>query len=106
MSRHFPASPAPSSGGVTILTDLTPERAGWGFTGLLVIAVALGALRGEEPHQRLPHGKPRCHDILLAGPIGSLWSTCWSFHCSRTQECAGSSQISHSRLPGPAIAFR
>ena len=39
MSRHLPARPEPAAGGVTVLADLTPERAGWGFTGLLVIAV-------------------------------------------------------------------
>jgi len=39
MSRHLPARPALAAGGVTILADLTPERAGWGFTGLLVITV-------------------------------------------------------------------
>ena len=43
MSWHLPARPAPAADGVTTLADLTPERAGWGFTGLEVIALAPSA---------------------------------------------------------------
>ena len=67
-------------------------------------AVPLAALRGQEPHHGLPHRQPYCRQGMLH--VVTRGSTGWSFHCSRTHECAGSSQISHSRRPGPAITFR
>ncbi len=61
-------------------------------------AVALAALRGQEAHHRLAHRQPyRRHGVLHVVTRGS---TGWSSHCSRTHECAGSSQISQSRSPG------
>ena len=87
-----------------------PEDAEASSEELLPPAVALGVLHAQEAHQCLGDGQPHgpgqpCRH--RCSPRGSLGSTCWVFHSSRTQACCGSSVISHWRsVPGPAITFR
>ena len=83
-------------------------------------AVALAALRGEEPYGRLRDGEPDgCaggHVVLrVAGVCAGGWaevsgrrgSTGWSAQVPRIQACAGSSQNFQTRsAPGPAMTLR
>ena len=78
---------------------------------LLALAVALGPLGREEAHHGLGHGQSDGllgHRLRHAPPeTGSLGSTAWEVQVSRTQACAGSSQISQARSgPGPAMTLR
>ena len=70
-------------------------------------AVALDVLHLQEAHDRLRHRQPDAHRPSSFLPNGSRASTGWSAHVSRTQPCAGSSQIRQARSsPGPAITLR
>ena len=71
MSWHLPARPAPAADGVTLLADLTPERAGWGFTGLQVIAIAPSATLTSNTADDEVIIIPLAGSCTVAGDAGS-----------------------------------
>ena len=69
--------------------------------------VSLDVLHLEEAHDRLRDGQPGGHRSSSRAQNGSRGSTSWSAQVSRTQPCAGSSQMRQARSsPGPAITLR
>ena len=69
--------------------------------------VALAVLHREEAHQRLGHGESDGRHAGPPGVNGRRGSAGTPGQASRTQACAGSSQISQARSsPGPAMTFR
>jgi hypothetical protein len=80
-----------------------PEAAG---DGALLDTVAFGPLVGQKPHDGLGDGQPHENFLSTEDVSGSRGSSFWAAHVSRTHWCAGSSRISHSRSPGPAMTLR